>query len=223
MPVINLHPESMQAIERIKIAAKGKRIAFVSGNFNVIHPGHFRLFRFAKEYGDFLVAGVLDSKSPNSYVDENLRYEGVKSVSSIDFSLILRDEPAAFIDILKPDFVIKGKEWEGKKNPEAAAVKKYGGKLLFGSGEIAFSSLDLIRQEWDRLNFSTIKKPQDFPDRHGFKDNDLLEIVDRFHELRVCVIGDTIIDEYITCEPLGMSQEDPTIVITPVMQEKYIG
>ena len=37
------------------------------------------------------------------------------------------------------------------------------------------------------------------------------------------VIGDIIIDEYITCDPLGMSQEDPTIVVTPIESKKFIG
>jgi rfaE bifunctional protein kinase chain/domain len=37
------------------------------------------------------------------------------------------------------------------------------------------------------------------------------------------VIGDLIIDEYITCEALGMSQEDPTIVVTPLDTTRFIG
>jgi rfaE bifunctional protein kinase chain/domain len=42
-------------------------------------------------------------------------------------------------------------------------------------------------------------------------------------KLRVGVIGDLIVDEYITCEPLGMSQEDPTIVVTPIDSVRFIG
>ena len=41
--------------------------------------------------------------------------------------------------------------------------------------------------------------------------------------LKVCVIGDVIVDEYIQCDPLGMSQEDPTIVVTPILTERFIG
>ena len=37
------------------------------------------------------------------------------------------------------------------------------------------------------------------------------------------MIGDLIIDEYINCETLGMSQEDPSLVVTPVDSSKYIG
>jgi len=39
----------------------------------------------------------------------------------------------------------------------------------------------------------------------------------------VLVIGDLIIDEYITCEALGMSQEDPTVVVTPLDTTRFIG
>ena len=34
------------------------KTVFVSGNFNVLHPGHLRLFRFARELGGRLIVGV---------------------------------------------------------------------------------------------------------------------------------------------------------------------
>jgi rfaE bifunctional protein kinase chain/domain len=37
------------------------------------------------------------------------------------------------------------------------------------------------------------------------------------------VIGDLIVDEYVLCDPLGMSQEDPSIVVTPVSNERFVG
>ena len=37
------------------------------------------------------------------------------------------------------------------------------------------------------------------------------------------VIGDIILDEYVYCDPLGMSQEDPTIVVTPVDKKFFLG
>jgi rfaE bifunctional protein kinase chain/domain len=36
-------------------------------------------------------------------------------------------------------------------------------------------------------------------------------------------VGDLIVDEYITCQPIGMSQEEPTIVVTPVDKSCFIG
>lgn len=37
------------------------------------------------------------------------------------------------------------------------------------------------------------------------------------------VVGDLIVDDYITCEPLGMSQEDPTIVVSPIETKTFVG
>jgi rfaE bifunctional protein kinase chain/domain len=41
--------------------------------------------------------------------------------------------------------------------------------------------------------------------------------------MRVLVIGDLIIDEYVTCDAVGMSQEDPTIVVTPIVTKTFVG
>jgi rfaE bifunctional protein kinase chain/domain len=39
----------------------------------------------------------------------------------------------------------------------------------------------------------------------------------------VLVIGDLILDDYVTCDAVGMSQEDPTIVVTPIISRTFIG
>lgn len=220
---MGLHPESINALKRIKEEAGDRRIVFVSGNFNIIHPGHLRLLRFARECGEYLVAGVLDDGFEGVVVSEDLRLEGVSSISWVDYGFILRDQPASFIEELRPAFIVKGKEHEDRYNPEAKAAAKAGSKLLFCSGDISFSSVDLMRQEWKDLNRSSIKLPSDFPARHKFNFSQLQDILLGMRELRVCVIGDIIVDEYITCDALGMSQEDPTIVVAPILQEKFMG
>lgn len=211
------------ALESIKMISSGKKVVFVSGDFNIIHPGHLRLLRFAKECGEFLVVGVLDEKSPSAFLDEKLRLESLQAITWVDFAFILRESPADFIAKLKPSFVVKGKEHEERDNPEKEILKQFGGKLIFGSGEISFSSIDLMNNEWKEVALSSIKKPIDYLKRHNFSFSELIEIAEKMKDLKVCVIGDTIIDEYITCDALGMSQEDPTIVVTPIAREKYIG
>ena len=59
---MSLHPETKEILEYVKTDARGKRIVFVSGNFNIIHPGHLRLLRFAKECGDYLVVGIINGQ-----------------------------------------------------------------------------------------------------------------------------------------------------------------
>ena len=78
-----LHPDSLAAIQDLRAAAgPGKRIVFVSGTFNVVHPGHLRLLRFAAECGDYLAIGVLnDALASSAQLSHDLRLEGVTAIS----------------------------------------------------------------------------------------------------------------------------------------------
>jgi rfaE bifunctional protein kinase chain/domain len=201
------------------------RTVLVSGHFNVLHPGHLRLLRFAKEYGGRLIVAVESDRQAggDAHVPEHLRLEGVQSNSWVDDAFIMDELVTDVISRLRPDIVVKGKEHEYKFNPEAAALAVYGGKLLFTSGETVFSSYDLIRREFREFDSRSIGVPHDFLGRHGIDPQRLTSLVGRFAGLKVCVIGDLIIDEYITCQPLGMSQEDPTIVVMPIDSTRFIG
>ena len=218
------HDSLIDVIAAISERTRGVgRIVFVSGNFNIVHPGHLRLLNFAAECGDFLVVGVVEDAASDAVIPEKLRLEAVQSISVVNHAFILRVPPEDFISRLKPAIVVKGKEHEEKENPERQAVEEYGGRLLFGSGEVRFSSLDLLQKELLETNFSTIKKPVDYPRRHAFSVGDLINIVRKFSDIKVVVIGDLIVDEYVSCEPLGMSQEDPTIVVTPIHSDRFVG
>jgi rfaE bifunctional protein kinase chain/domain len=60
-------------------------------------------------------------------------------------------------------------------------------------------------------------------ERHGFNFDQLTSLVESFSKLRVVVVGDLIVDEFIDCDPLGMSREDPTLVVTPIEQARFVG
>ncbi len=199
------------------------KLVLVTGVFSVLHPGHLRLFRFAKECGDRLIVGVYSDKMTKAWVPEHLRLEGVQSNSWIDEAFVIDEPVEQVIARFKPDVVVKGKEHENRFNSEEAAVRAYGGKLLFNSGEVAFSSLDLIRKEYVVGNYSSIELPGDYIARHRLELQKMAMLVQSFEKLRVCVIGDLIVDEYITCQPLGMSQEDPTVVVMPIDTTRFIG
>ena len=201
------------------------KTVFVSGHFNVIHPGHLRLLRFAKECGNRLVVAVESDRiaADAAHVPEQLRLEGVQSNSWVDEAFIVDEPVTTVIARLRPDIVVKGKEHELRLNPELAVLEQYGGRLLFSSGETIFSSLDLIRKEFRELDPRSISLPHEYLIRHRIEPAKLTDLLQHFSRLKVCVVGDLIIDEYITCQPLGMSQEDPTIVVTPVDSTRFIG
>ncbi len=197
---------------------------FISGDFNILHPGHLRLLKFAKESGDYLIVGINPdtSKTKEYLLDEVTRLEVIKATSYVDEAFILDEPVVSYITREKPDIVVKGKEHENSDNLELDILKSYGGKLLFTSGEIGFSSLDLLKKEIQNSS-SKIEHSKSFLNRHSVNFINLKEIVNKFANLKVLVIGDTIVDEYITCEAVGMSQEDPTIVVSPLINDKFIG
>jgi rfaE bifunctional protein kinase chain/domain len=216
--LVNNHIDSINKL--VKIDSK---IVFVSGNFNIVHPGHLRLLKYASECGDFLVVGVLNRKSNGAILSEDQRLECVNSISFIDYAFILEDTPERFIEELKPDIVIKGKEHEYSYNSELQYVTKYGGKLLFSSGEMKFSSIDLLKNEFNDLNHFNITHSVEFLTRHNLRFDKMASILSNFSKLKVLVIGDLIVDEYISCDPIGMSQEDPTIVVSPIDSTQFVG
>ena len=201
------------------------KTVLVSGNFNVLHPGHLRLLRFAKECGDQLIVAIASDKIAGSsaHVPENLRLEGIASNNWVDDSFIFRSSIEEVIQKIKPDIVVKGKEHQNNFNPEQKILETYGGKLIFGSGESFFSSLDLLRKDINNSIQGSLQFPEGFLKRHKLSKKNIEARINKFSEIKVCVMGDLILDEYITCDPLGMSQEDPTIVVTPVDSAKFIG
>ena len=216
--------DSLALAAAIRGLAGERSISFVYGNFNVVHPGHLRLLNFAKECGDFLVVGVLDASSPDTFIGEELRLQGVQAIGVVDHAFVI--PVAAVVDLiaaLKPEVVVKGKEHESAPNPEKEVIDAYGGRLIFSSGEVQFSSLDVLRRELREANLSTIRRPAEFLLRHDIRMPRLRSVVDDFARLEVVVIGDLIVDEYVTCDPLGMSREDPTIVVTPIHSERFVG
>ena len=111
-----------------------KKNIFISGNFNIIHPGHIRLFRFAKSLGGKLNIGIYSDKIAKnlSLVNETLRLENIQNNSLIDKVILIKDSLETELLKLKPDYVVKGKEYENEINPESQIIGKYGGKIIFG-------------------------------------------------------------------------------------------
>lgn len=202
--------------------SKKQKTVFVSGVFNVLHPGHFRFFKYARQIGTKLVVGVLsDVLAPFSTIDQDERLVNVCALSYVDEAFILNVSPEEYIGILKPEIVVKGWEHHDKENPEKFVLDKFGGSLIFSSGDIKFSGIHL-NYEKKKTN-DTIIKPNGFMKRHSFSEKDLVAILNKFSSLNICVVGDIIVDDYLDCEPVGMSQEDPTIVVRPLESKKYLG
>lgn len=211
-------------INRMMTETKTKTV-FISGNFNVLHAGHIRLFAFGKQLGDRLILGVNSNDIGGAaiYIDQEHRLEAVKSNSYVDEAILIDKPIEMFIKKIKPDIIVKGREFEGGNNPELKTLREYGGRIVFGASELPLSSLAILKKNLSADELSAQILPVNFLKQHDIRIHEAEKVISAFEGLRVCVIGDYILDEYITCEALGMSQEDASLVVTPLDHRKFIG
>jgi rfaE bifunctional protein kinase chain/domain len=197
------------------------KIVFVSGNFFVLHPGHIRFLRFASECGSKLVVGVNDTLPNPSYPTPSERRESLMSLGFVDEVVVMESGLEATLRALRPHIVVKGKEYESVHNLESVIISEWSGAVLYSSGDASYSATELIAPaSSDEIRWV---RPQSYMRRHAVSLDRSREIVSRFSDLTVIVIGDLIIDEYIHCEALGMSREDPTVVVSPQNTDRFLG
>lgn len=156
-------------------------------------------------------------------ISEQQRLELVASLECVDKAFITKSSVLQLINKLRPQIIVKGKEFESRDNPELEGLKKYGGKLIFGSGEFELGSdfyMKSLHNIGSSFDFSELKP---YAQRHDIQLNDLLGIVKAMSQLKVAVIGEIIVDEYVQGTAVGLSQEDPTIVMTPNHTSTFLG
>ena len=199
------------------------KLVFISGIFNSVHSGHIRLMSFAKRLAPKLIVGIYSDEYNDSSFGRPLseRLIALKMLNLIDDIVVINKDIGKVLNSVKPNFIVKGSEFKGKFNPEEEYVNKsHTCQLLFSPGDMETGP------EYEKIDKSDKKycsHDKQFLKRHDIYLKNLLNIVTRFKDLRVAVIGETIIDDYIDCTALGMSQEDPTIVVKPVDKKRYLG
>ena len=102
-----------------QLKGEGKKIVFTNGCFDLIHVGHVRYLKQAKELGDILVIGlnaddsVSRIKPGRPVTQENQRAEVLSALSMVDYIVLFReDTPYALIKDIIPDVLVKGADWK---------------------------------------------------------------------------------------------------------------
>lgn len=200
---------------------QGVNKVFISGKFNVIHPGHIRLFRLGKKLAKTLHVALDTQGLDQSEID--WRLNALQSIDIVDQVHTFEGDNSALIVEIKPDVVLKGREFRDRENLEKELVESFGGKLVFGSGINFFSETEFIDKSSVGGEIDAVRLPFDFMQRNNLSKDIIKDFLNVATKLKVCVFGDLIVDEYVTCHPLGMSQEEPTIVVTAVDKKKFLG
>ena len=100
--------------------AKGERIVFTNGCFDLLHVGHVRYLQAARALGDLLVVGVNSDASVRSLnkgeerpiVAEAQRAEVLAALECVDYVVVFSEpDPGPLIADLQPDVLVKGGDW----------------------------------------------------------------------------------------------------------------
>jgi rfaE bifunctional protein nucleotidyltransferase chain/domain len=138
-----------------ELKARGKRVAFANGHFDVLHVGHLRYLRAAKAEGDVLVVAINDDESVarlkgegRPIAPEQERAELVAGLEPVDLVVIFSgDSPGPLMDRLQPDVHCKGPDYgTPDKVPEYDVVRSYGGDTRLVGDPKDHSTTDLIRK-----------------------------------------------------------------------------
>jgi rfaE bifunctional protein nucleotidyltransferase chain/domain len=116
---------------------EGKCIVFTNGCFDLIHPGHVRYLRAAKQLGDVLVVGVNSDRSVRRLkgrhrpvVAEAARAEVLAALAMVDFVTVFDDDtPYALIARVQPDVLVKGGDWRVAEIVGSDIVRRRGGEV----------------------------------------------------------------------------------------------
>ena len=135
--------------------AKGQKIVFTNGCFDLIHIGHTRYLQAARDLGDLLVVGVnsdaslrgLSKGAGRPIVPDAQRAEVLAALACVDY-VVLFDEPdpGRLIADLQPDILVKGGDWGIAEIVGREEVETMGGKVVSLPYEAGHSSSDIIER-----------------------------------------------------------------------------
>ncbi len=212
--------------------AQGRTVVHCHGCFDIVHPGHIHHLQFAKSLGDLLIVSVSADVNVNKGVNrplipDDLRAASLAALECVDAVYLNPDPTAAELLVqLQPDIYVKGREYERSLDPrfvrERDTVTAAGGRVVFSSGDIVYSSTALIG------TLGTIDPFQDekmrrFCSRYDLSSASLSNLVHRFRDLPVVVIGDYILDRYHFCEATGIAGEAPMMALRSIQSNDFDG
>ncbi|MCX5675521.1 MAG: D-glycero-beta-D-manno-heptose 1-phosphate adenylyltransferase, partial [Planctomycetota bacterium] len=118
--------------------ARGEKIVWTNGCFDVIHAGHIEFLEFAGRQGDVLVLGlnsdssVRANKGPDRPIcRQEDRARVLAALEAVDY-IVLFDArtPQRLIETVRPDVLVKGEDWRRKGVVGRTFVESYGGRVV---------------------------------------------------------------------------------------------
>jgi D-beta-D-heptose 7-phosphate kinase/D-beta-D-heptose 1-phosphate adenosyltransferase len=102
--------------------ARGRKVVFTNGCFDLLHAGHASILQFARSRGDVLVVGLNSDRSVTALkgkgrpiLPQGDRARLLAAFEAVDYVVLFdEDTPAKLVKRVKPDVLIKGEDYQGK-------------------------------------------------------------------------------------------------------------
>jgi D-beta-D-heptose 7-phosphate kinase / D-beta-D-heptose 1-phosphate adenosyltransferase len=135
-----------------KLRARGRKIGFTNGCFDLVHPGHVSLLRQARAACDYLIVGLNNDASVRRLKGETRPVQSemaraivLASLASTDMVVLFEeDTPLKLIEAIRPDVLVKGADYSVEKVVGHEIVQSYGGRILLADLEEGFSTTGTI-------------------------------------------------------------------------------
>jgi rfaE bifunctional protein nucleotidyltransferase chain/domain len=212
--------------------SRQKRIVHCHGVFDLLHIGHIRHFEQAKRLGDVLVVTITPDRFVNKGAGrpafpQHIRSEVIASLDCVDYVAINAwPTGAETIKLLRPHVFVKGSEYRGGKDTtghigvEEEAIRLIGGELAF-TQDITYSSSALINNYLSNFSEETRAYLAELIQRYSA--DAILATLKSAGPLNVLCVGETIIDEYHSCEVMGKSGKEPVLAARYLEMDKFAG
>jgi D-beta-D-heptose 7-phosphate kinase/D-beta-D-heptose 1-phosphate adenosyltransferase len=136
-----------------ELKRQGKRVVFTNGCFDVLHPGHVRVFAEARKLGDVLIVAVNSDRSVRELkgparpiMPENERAEILAALEAVDYVTIFDDASVQpVIARLLPHVLVKGGDWGPDGIVGRADVEAAGGTVVSIPVVPSFSTSAIIQ------------------------------------------------------------------------------
>jgi rfaE bifunctional protein nucleotidyltransferase chain/domain len=211
----------------------GKKVVLCHGTFDLIHSGHIRYLKSARNEGDVLfvtiTADEFVNKGPGRPVfSQELRGANLSYLNFVDY-VAINNAPTAVnvITDIKPSAYVKGPDYKNMKDDvtgniyaEKKAVEDNGGRIVF-TDDITFSSTSLLNEHFGVFPTETKNYLHSFMERQNSED--IIGKLQSLKNLNVLVFGDAIIDEYHYVEPLGQSSKGANLSVKFGSKEQFAG
>ena len=207
------------------------KVILCHGNFDVVHPGHVRHLTYAKSKAKILIVSItadafIKKGVYRPFVPEDIRAQNLAAFEMVDYVIIDNNEkPLKILNILKPDFFAKGFEYSSGHMPpatqeESKVVESFGGQMIFTPGDVVYSSTKILNLSQPKIqNYKLI----DLMSRNKISFDLLKDSLKKLKNIKIHVVGDTIVDSYTRTNLIGGNTKTPTPSVLFQEKNDYIG